>query len=132
MIDNLERVVKLFTVEVLFLTAAALIGVLVLVAVLRRGADPADLIMGDDGKLSWTKVGACVGGTTLTWGFIHLVGTGGLTEWFFNGYGLIMFGTAFAYKANVLKSGILPQSTTRVDAPAGSSVKVDVQSGDKQ
>lgn len=93
------------TVELIFLVVAAAVGLWVLISLLRRGADPSDLVMGDDGKLSWTKTLACVGGTVFTYGFIHFVGAGTLTEWFFNGYGLICFGAAYAYKLNAIKNG---------------------------
>jgi hypothetical protein len=97
--------VTVVTLEVLFLLSAGLVGLWVLFRLLRRGADPADLVIGDDGKLSWTKALACIGGTVFTYGFIHMVAANTLTEWFFNGYGLICFGAAFAYKLNAVKTG---------------------------
>jgi hypothetical protein len=125
----LDAIAKYATIEMAFLLTAGLVGLWVLFGLLRRGADPADLVIGDDGKLSWTKTLACVGGTVFTYGFIHLVAAGTLTEWFFNGYGLICFGSAFAYKMNALKSGAMPQRTTRVDAPADAAVDVSIKSG---
>jgi len=126
MMQFLQFVAEKLTLELLFLSAASLFGLWVFVAMLRRGVDPTELVIGDDGKLSWTKCLGCVGGTVFTWGFIHMVAAGTLTEWFFNGFGLICFGTAFVYKMNALKSGIAPNQTTRVDAPAGASVNINV------
>lgn len=128
LIQFIQFIVEKLTLELLFLCFASAIGLWVFVGMLRRGTDPSELIIGDDGKLSWTKSLACIGGTVFTWGFIHLVAANTLTEWFFNGYGLICFSTAFAYKMNALKSGIVPQQTTRVEAPADSHVDVSVKS----
>lgn len=121
-----DFIVTKITVEVMFLLAATIVFAWVAIALLRRGADPADLVIGDDGKLSWTKTLACVGGTAFTYGFIHLVAAGTLTEWYFNGFGMICFGAAFAYKLNALKSGVMPQQTTKVEAPADASVNVSI------
>lgn len=122
---TLVEILNLLTLERLFLLVASTFGLWVFIALLRRGVDPARLVIGDDGELSWSKIGAVVGGTTFTWGFVHLTAANALTEWFFNGYGLIVFGTAFAYKANALKSGVLSGAgRTKVDAAQGADVTV--------
>lgn len=91
--------------------------------VYKRGIDPSDLVVGDDGKLSWTKLLGCTGGIVFTYGFAHLITIGQLGEWYFNGYGLICFGTAFAYKLQALKTP--PQQT--VTTTTGTDAKVETK-----
>jgi hypothetical protein len=133
MMDLLERLIHLVTIETLFVIVAALFGLWVMVAVAIRGADPADLVLGSDGKLSWTNIGSLVGGTSLTYGFLHMVTANTLTEWYFGGYGLLMFGTAYAYKLNAIKAGLTadpPNQQIKIDAPA--DAQVNVKSGGNQ
>jgi hypothetical protein len=60
----------------------------------RRGLDLTDLFVGEDGKLSWSKLLACTGGVAATWGFVMKVLDNTMTEWYFNGYMAACFGTA--------------------------------------
>lgn len=60
----------------------------------RRGLDLTDLVVGDDGKLSWSKLLACTCGITVTWGFVMKVLDGSITEWYFNGYAAICLGAS--------------------------------------
>lgn len=56
--------------------------------------DLADLLTGDNGRVSSTKLlktGAWVVGT---WGFVTLIQQGKMTEWYFAGYMGISFGPA--------------------------------------
>lgn len=66
------------------------IGIIVLLRLLylakKRNIDPFDLIVGDDGKLSWSKVLACTVGIVSSWGFVHAELANTMTEWYFNGY----------------------------------------------
>ena len=63
--------------------------------------DLADLITGDNGKVSSTKLLKTGGWLVGTWGFVTLIQQGKMTEWYFAGYMAICFGvdvvrTAFA------------------------------------
>lgn len=60
----------------------------------RRGLDLTDLVVGEDGKLSWSKLLACTCGVVTTWGFIVKTLDGSMTEWYFNGYSAICFGAS--------------------------------------
>jgi hypothetical protein len=119
----------LYTVDLMHLAIGLLIIVFLrlLWNLHKRGTDFAELVIGDDSKLSWTKMLGCTGGVSFTWGFIYLIMHGQITEWYFNGYGLVCFGTAFAYKLNAVKAGILPQQTTTVKAPGDAAVSVNVE-----
>lgn len=90
----------------------------------RTGIDFGRLIIGDDGQLSWTKMLGCTGGVVFTWGFIFLIRHDRISEWYFNGYGFICFGTAFVYKRQAMRSPVSPQQTVTVSAPSDAQVNV--------
>jgi hypothetical protein len=91
----------------------------------RSGRDFSELIIGDDGRMSWTKILGCTGGVVFTYGFLYLLHHDRLTEYYFNGYGLLCFGTAFAYKLQAMKNPLSPpQQNVQVSAPADANVTV--------
>jgi hypothetical protein len=71
--------------ELIFMIGVSMFLYLLRIAI-RRGLDPFDMIVGEDGKLSWSKVLACTVGVTATWVVVHAEVAGTLTEWLFNGY----------------------------------------------
>lgn len=56
--------------------------------------DLADLITGDNGRVSSTKTLKTGGWAIGTWGFITLIQQGKMTEWYFIGYMTASFGVA--------------------------------------
>lgn len=71
----------------------------------KRGLDFTDLIVGDDGKMAWSKVLACTCGITTTWGFATLLLDGRMTEWYFNGYVGLCLGASIWMKWMAAKYG---------------------------
>ena len=84
-------------------------GVLVLLWVWQRSHpnfDLADLVTGDNGKVSATKfmqTGAWIVGT---WGFVTLIQQGKMTEWYFAGY------MGLCFTVRIAKDAIAKQATT--------------------
>lgn len=58
--------------------------------------DLADLITGDNGRVSSTKLLKTGGWVVGTWGFVTLIQQGKMTEWYFAGYMSICFGVGLA------------------------------------
>lgn len=58
--------------------------------------DLADLITGDNGRVSSTKLLQTGGWIVGTWGFVTLIQQGKMTEWYFAGYMGISFGVRVA------------------------------------
>jgi len=61
--------------------------------------DLADLITGDNGKVSATKFAQTGAWVVATWGFVTLIQQGKMTEWFFAGYMGVCFGAKVAKDA---------------------------------
>jgi hypothetical protein len=97
--------------ELLFVIGLALLLRMLWIAQ-RRGIDPFDMIVGDDGKLSWSKVLACTCGVTATWGFVHAELANTMTEWYFNGYMALCLGASVWMKYLAGKQGSSPPTTS--------------------
>jgi hypothetical protein len=88
------------------LSLGALVGLLLLWQWQRShpNFDLADLITGDNGRVSATKFAQTVALVVATWGFITLTQQGKLTEWYFGAYMLIFTGTRIAKDALAQKA----------------------------
>lgn len=67
--------------------------------------DLADLVTGDNGKVSATKFWQTAAGAVATWGFITLIQQGKMTEFYFIGYMTAVFGVRIA-KDMLAKPGV--------------------------
>jgi hypothetical protein len=61
--------------------------------------DLADLITGDNGKVSTTKFAQSGAWVVATWGFVTMVQQGRMTEWYFTAYMAACFGARIAKDA---------------------------------
>ena len=61
--------------------------------------DLADLITGDNGRVSATKFAQIGSWVVATWGFVTMVQQGKLSEWYFAAYMAASFGTRIAKDA---------------------------------
>jgi hypothetical protein len=100
---------KLNDSELMFAFAFLLL-LRVLALARKHSIDPWDMVVGDDGKLSWSKVFACTSGFVATWVVIHAELAGTLTEWLFNGYLALGVGIAgyMKYLATKASSSLPP------------------------
>jgi hypothetical protein len=88
------------------LSVGALVGLLLLWFWQRShpNFDLADLITGDNGRVSATKFAQTVALVVATWGFITLVQQGKLSEWYFGAYMMAFLGVRVAKDALAQKA----------------------------
>lgn len=106
---------------------------LILLVIIRAGRnrpsfDLADIITGDNGRVSGSKSAAALACFASTWVLIHVTDKDLLQEWVFFGY-LVAFtgaslGTKFIEKGQVTSS--VTSTTTTTQAPAAAAVVVPV------
>lgn len=57
-----------------------------------------DLVTGDNGRVSMSKFGQCGAFVISSWGFVFLVETGSLSEWYYGTYMVAWTGTSLLNK----------------------------------
>ncbi len=76
----------------------ALASVWALWHLIRRGVDPSDLIVGDDGKASWSKIAAIGAWLVVSWVVVVMAYAGKLSDAVLLGYAGIYCGTPVAFQ----------------------------------
>ena len=64
----------------------------------RRGVDPSDLIVGADGKASWSKITAIGAFLVISWAVIVAAVSGHLSDGLLLGYAAVYSGTPVAFQ----------------------------------
>lgn len=71
-----------------------------------------DLVTGDNGRVSMSKFGQCGAFVISSWGFVFLVESGSLSEWYYATYMVAWTGTSLLNKMIDQRSG---KSTTTIE-----------------
>ena len=121
----------LTAIKINWMMIALVIGVLLMLWVMWRveratnGVNFSDVIIGPDGKASWSKMAAIGGFFIGSWIMVYLTMSGKLTEFFFLIYYAICIGSPVAF-AIIGRRGPPdpPQQTVTATGPATSTVTI--------
>jgi hypothetical protein len=86
------------SLRTLAIAAMALSSLWALWHLIRRGVDPTDLIVGDDGKASWSKIAAIGAWLVISWVVVVMAVAGKLSDAVLLGYAAIYSGTPIAFQ----------------------------------
>lgn len=117
--------------QVSFMEAALILSAIVVLWILWRvqrspkSIDFVDLMIGPDGKASWSKMTGIGGYAVGTWIIIYLTIHNLMTEWYFVIYYAICVGSPVAFAIiNSRNPAIAPPTSVNVTLPAGQTASV--------
>lgn len=86
-----------------------------------------DLLIGPDGRASWSKITAIGAFVVSVWVMVALTNQGRMTEWIFAFFVTVYSGVPVAFALIQQRSPAAPITTTTTTAPSDSTVSTTVQ-----
>lgn len=86
-----------------------------------------DLLLGPDGRASWSKITAIGAFVVAVWVMVALTNRGQMTEWIFAFFVTVYSGVPVAFALIQQRSPQAPAVTTTTTAPADATVSTTVQ-----